>query len=474
MVQNILLSAKEYSHKSLAFSSTYMHDVGYPVHEVISVLFDEISSFVMKNCNALSLVHFVSSDDEICKKYMDEHSKRIFSFTTLPNMVECVHKNQHCDATNSLKCEIVFSDITQIDSNVIVNCTTVDMSADANIISKGIHDAAGFELEETCKYLVEQGVVLNVEYVVPTNASGVLCCERIYHINIPKLQQLPPSYNDINILSRTIYNCFTLAEEEMHTSLSIPGYCFTNGNEVLVDLVRSLTQAVSNFDSTNPVHLRNIYVVDSNQGEYRQLIEKYSHCLSDAKFQSTHHADDVAAESTKNDALFKIYGFVKEEVNAMQHEVIKLLNQVVISVTVNFDDIVGLLTVDDVNMIYELSEKNNVEINIQNALERVIVTGERQAVEKVCYQLQVIQMDLSYWIKEVHGYVYEWSVCTNVSQTTVYAHDICLKLEVAHRRGKNLVKFKQGDIMCTIDVQNMKEFGFAEVARVVKRKCPKM
>jgi O-acetyl-ADP-ribose deacetylase (regulator of RNase III)/RNA recognition motif-containing protein len=466
-IQNMLSAAKEYGDASIGMCCLGFDDKReFPPEEATVLLLDEVLSFVIRNPGVFSLVHIVASSDRAYESLVEEYDKRIESFIKkqlqtpeeLPlksnqNQAQSAKGNDSDSLTLKL---LIKNNIVEVEADVLVNCTSLDMKPDANEVSKAIVEAAGFDMEFMCQAFVDQGILLNDAMIVPMNASGILRCSKVYQVHIPPIE--PPSLIGLDTLENVITNCLKKAEEEQHSSLLIHSFfCIYNG-KVLNEAAAKLLEAIKKFAKMNPLHLKEIIVVTSARDLYAQLSQICTDFLVDigtngvyniSKSQEVRSVDRSQPEPVKFNLLFKLLGLTDESLSDANQEIKMFTNNLTINDTIDLKEIHSL-TNDITAKIYSIAYKYSVEAKIQNNLERVLITGGKMSVDRACDLIQRVVLSLS---KE-H---YKWSVLTD-NGAQVYNNQISLELEVAYRRNKPIHEMTIDREDYSFDIHLMKVF----------------
>ena len=87
--------------------------------------------------------------------------------------------------TGNITVEIVCGDITDDDSDVIVNTTLPELKLDSGAVSKAISRKAGPAMQQSCSLYIQQHKQLDDGKVCVTDATGQLKCKKVFHIVVP-------------------------------------------------------------------------------------------------------------------------------------------------------------------------------------------------------------------------------------------------------------------------------------------------
>ena len=147
--------------------------------------------------------------------------------------------------------EFVQGDITDDDSDAIVNPTNGDMClSSAGQVSTAILNKGGSELQIICNSIISQGYYLKRGLVCSTDSTDSLMCKKIFHINMY-------SQN----LTDVIFACLQQAELSQLTSIAFPAIG-TGGLGYDVDVAAQfICQPVIQFAQSLPNYVKNIRFV---------------------------------------------------------------------------------------------------------------------------------------------------------------------------------------------------------------------
>ena len=364
------------------------------------------------------------------------------------------------------------------------------MRHDANAISKAIHKAAGDDLKRACQNLRDQGVLLKDGFVVSTPASGLLRCNKIIHAHVPgKPKNRRPTDKETSTLKRVVSNCLTTADEEGESSIAFAAFCLGIGGFTVEESAEPTLEAIKEFALTKPPHLKEVSVYALDKALFPQYRDYFStYFASDATvtpLDSSKGPDGVSVtlqpvaiprQRTTTTTIggsagqktfkvsFWIHGTVAEKLSQAEKDVYRFIDDMIVDDMVDLGDMTNLLSQSDRENILKFASDQEVEINFQDRLNRVLVSGEERAVEKVCNDIQRRIMNLNNLLHQLH--MFEWLVTNRDGTEEPYKAEQAKQLEVAYQRKEEFVKLEIDGIKCIVNIRMMEET--EDISRVTK------
>ena len=479
IIENILLTAKDHGHKSIAIPCLGVANLGYSPEFSARIMFEEVVSFHYKHPTAITEFCFVVYRKSDEKPFFDEYDRRVKQLAKLstPSMpTTATGKPDH----GSLKVELFKGNLAREQTAVIVNSTSIDLREDANQISRAIFDFAGNDMRNACSSLVSSGLLLVDGIVIPTSASGELRCDKVYHVHVPgkEKREAPPTLPEASLMKKVIYNCLEMANNNKHESLSFPAFCLGIGNYTVEESGGLMFEAFEDFIRTSPQHLKTIRIIIHDQQKHDEFLKYFKGYFPNVSTESTgashaflspslsrktrsHHASPFAnlpqmPLCQKSSIRFKIYSIRKETLAIVEKELIKFINETIVSDMVDLGETTTLFGPSDLNKVYELARDNEVEVDVQPELERIIITGEEGAVEKLCNKVQLMKVELSSLINELQ--FFEWFTEDASGLQERYPPEAMRQIEVAYKRHLSAVEITVDNIAVTVNFANWEEF----------------
>ena len=166
--------------------------------------------------------------------------------------------------------EILQGDITEDNSDAIVNTTNEEMKLVGSGVAGAILQKGGPELQKICDALVSQGFRLQEGKVCDTPSTGNLKCFKIFHVVIP--------HNDKHLLAKTIAACLKRAEKLKLASISFPAIGTGNLGYNIEEAAQGICSSIIAFgQKTNPapVHVKRVRIIIFQQEMYQSFKDKF-------------------------------------------------------------------------------------------------------------------------------------------------------------------------------------------------------
>ena len=171
--------------------------------------------------------------------------------------------------TGSITVEVVCGDITDDDSDVIVNTTQSDLRLDSGAVSKAISRKAGPAMQQSCSLYIQQHKQLDDGKVCITDATGQLRCKKVFHIVVPGSKKA-------SIINQTIMLCLKEAERNQLKSIAIPAIG-TGGLSYKPGVAaQGMCEAIIEFGVTQPVHVQQVRIVIFLKDMYQLFVQKFN------------------------------------------------------------------------------------------------------------------------------------------------------------------------------------------------------
>ena len=246
----------------------------YPNDVVARVLMKETASFFQKNQGktSLQLVHFVIFDQKIYNAFQLMYEN--LSSPTSTNIPSSVTPSSHHSNTSSfgshqrkvrassesacsfplphgLSLELLQGDISDDDSDAIVNTTQENLKLVGFGVSGALLKKGGQALQDACDSAVAQGQTAKEGKVVFTRATGSLKCKEVFHI----------AFHGGRNLNKTVLSCLELAEKKKFSSISFPAIGTGTFDYPPAYAAKAIVDALQKFISSKPKHVKIIRMV---------------------------------------------------------------------------------------------------------------------------------------------------------------------------------------------------------------------
>ena len=451
-----------------------MVGLGYKPEFSARVLFEAVISFHYKYPNAITHFHFIVRRSVDEKAFYEEYNAKVLQFAKVSAPAP-----RDEGSGSAFKIEIIHGDLAQEKTEVIVNSTSVDIKEDANQISKAIFRASGNDMLNACTGLVSSGLRLTDGMVVPTSASGELRCDKVYHVHIPgkSKRDVLPTQAEGELFKKVVYGCLEIGEETRQESIAFPAFCLGVGNYTVEQSGGLMFEAFNEFTAKMaPKCLKEVRIVIYKKDLYEEFRLFYNQGISfgtvkkgransatpnsvmphppKQKPRSFTNAQ-LAPSSRKGTISFHIYG-IQTAILSNTEKILKtFINEIIVTDMVELGDTIKLFNQDDMDDFLDLATKNNVDIDIQHDLERIIVSGEDSAVEKVIDKVQRKKIELQVLTSELQ--VYEWYTENSAGVLECYSLDVMRQLEIAYKRKSPSITVTIDQVRVIIDLTKMEE-----------------
>ena len=209
---------------------------------------------------------------------------------------------------NGVTVEIVQGDLTDQNTDVIVNSTGSDMKYTSGV-SGAILRKGGSELIKACDAYITQRNQLDTGKVAITPASGSLRCKCVFHINVDPAQ-----------LQLAVITCLKEADSQKYQSISFPALATGNHKSSADRVANEMYKAFHQYALQNPQNTTLILVVIFQLELLDPFLKVFQHLCSDkptlssdddisSSYTNVLNADDVTSiENNTTSFWFRIFG----------------------------------------------------------------------------------------------------------------------------------------------------------------------
>ena len=196
---------------------------------------------------------------------------------------------------DSVTVEIIQGDITDQNTDVIVNSTGSDMKS-ASGVSGAILKKGGSELTKACETYIAQWKQLDTGKVAITPTSGGLKCKCVFHINVDPAQ-----------LQLAVTMCLKEADSKKYQSISFPAIATGNHKSSADRVANEMYKAFHQYALQTPKHTTLISVVIFQSELLDPFLRAFQNLCS-LKLKPTlssddEIADDISSTSTNADDI---------------------------------------------------------------------------------------------------------------------------------------------------------------------------
>ena len=171
--------------------------------------------------------------------------------------------------TGNVTVEVVCGDITDDDSDAIVNTTQSDLQLASGAVSKAISRKAGPAMQQSCSMYIQQHKQLSDGKVCITDATGQLRCKKVYHIVVPGSKKA-------SIVNQTVMLCLKEAERNQLRSIAIPAIG-TGGLSYKPSVAaQGMCEAIIEFGVTQIVHVQQVRIVIFLKDMHQVFVQKFN------------------------------------------------------------------------------------------------------------------------------------------------------------------------------------------------------
>ena len=495
-IKTILRTAQGEGASSIAIPSLGVANLNYPCKVAAGILFDEVVAFHARNRTAIQSFIFVIFREEDHKIFKQEHEARVTRAASL---------TQSLSAKKHLQVFIVNGDISDEQSDVIVNSTSVDMALTATRISQSISKKAGPNMQTLCSSFVQAGVTLKDARIISHAASGKLKCHKVYHAYVEKKRPgTPATASQTQLVKEVTENSLCKAEENRETSISFPVFCLGEGGYTVVESGHPMLEAIQEFTQRCPKFLNEIRIVildDKMFNTFKEMFFKFFSTsdvslpssrgrswLSRQLFEPMPKKEGVSiaiaqkpqAQHTQHyqptyqveecGAKIHIYCAESSAIEQIEQKLSEIIDKNIKTDTVDLEDLTSLLGKDDIDELFEICHQKCVSVNLQKKMGRLLIEGEVTAVDKARIQIELKLLEFRKVTTELH--MYEWSCIDEEGHTHIpYSPEVCFQLEKAYQKKLSSVETVVEDLPVVINLQSttMTETDNAGIQRVVKR-----
>ena len=170
--------------------------------------------------------------------------------------------------TGNLTVEVACGDITDDDSDVIVNTTLPELQLASGAVSKAISQKAGPSMQQNCNKYIKQYRRLEEGKVFITQATGLLRCKKVFHV-------VAPSNKKATSLNLTVTTCLKEAEHNKAQSIAFPAIGTGGLSYSPKNAAQGICEAIIEFALTQPVFLQQVKIVVFQKDMHQIFVQKF-------------------------------------------------------------------------------------------------------------------------------------------------------------------------------------------------------
>ena len=269
---------------TIAFPALGAGNLNYPQNVVADIMVSTITSYLKTNLASthIKTVKLVIFMDKTFTEFNKLLKRKPDSSPTMPPTVSArSHHEQPVSyhrgvidptavesfAVGSVNVEILQGDITEDDSDAIVNTTNEMMQLVGSGVAGAILQKGGPDMQKVCDAVISQGFKLQEGKVCDTPATGQLKCKKIFHV---------VATDDHNqLLGKTISACLKRAEKLKFSSIAFPAIGTGMSGYTLDDAAHSICSSIIAFGQSSPVHVKQVRIVIFQSAMYQSFKDKF-------------------------------------------------------------------------------------------------------------------------------------------------------------------------------------------------------
>ena len=290
-VQKCLKECEQKGAHSIAFPALGAGNLGYPPKVVAEAMITTVQNhYKINTTSCITEVKFVIFKDDTYKEFKGFLSDSTISThsidipETLPyispphNSTASYHTTPSSFAYMQLQSldtfkageivvEIVHGDITNDDSDVIVNTTHSDLQLATGTVSRAILEKAGAIMQQNCQMYIEEHKKLTEGEICITQATGQLRCKLVFHIVVPNTKKA-------NKISETVTTCLKEADNSKLKSIAIPAIGTGGLSYDSKVTAHGMYEAIVSFGQAYPLYLQRIRIVVFKKEMHQIFVQK--------------------------------------------------------------------------------------------------------------------------------------------------------------------------------------------------------
>ena len=279
ILQKCLQVCEQKSASSVAFPSLGTGNLGYPPNIVAKVMVTTVQNYYkVYRATCIRSVKFVIFKDNIYKEFeglllqqsdstISNHGADIPEVLPYMSPLRSLWSAFATFRIGEVVVEVVCGDITNDDSDVIVNTTQSFASLQLPPIAQ--LQKAGVAMQQSHQMYIEQHKQLAEGNICVTQPTGQLKCKLIFHIVVPHIKK----HSKIN---QTVTSCLKQAESNELMSIAIPAIGI---EELSCDpkvVAHGMYEAVIGFGETQPIFLQQVRIIILKQDKYQIFVKKFN------------------------------------------------------------------------------------------------------------------------------------------------------------------------------------------------------
>ena len=289
-----MIKSEELKASSIAFPALGTGNLCYPADVAAEVMIKAVADHIDKNLTTttikmVKMVIYTDTDYQQFCHTLSEVSKTITVTSSVkttsttatvltatpaivpspkPSPVSSYHPHiAESQSVGNVTIEIIVGDITDDDSDVIVNPTNDRMDLTGSAVSTAILKKAGPDLQKKGDSITSQGYRLHPDKACCTPAVGNLRCKNVYHILVCGTD-----------IAKAVTVCLEEAEANHLSSVAFPAIGTGALGNSLSTAAQNMCESVVTFGQHNPTSVNRIRVIVFQHDMVQDFIHQLTLC----------------------------------------------------------------------------------------------------------------------------------------------------------------------------------------------------
>ena len=409
---------------SIAFPSIGTGNLRFPNDVVANIMVDEIINFLTSQktspIKAVHLVIFMSDTFQAFQQVLAGHGTSKASpmpvqhqFAAYQHMSHHLTQSRkyrlvgsrsstkssttettesHNFTVGKLRIRVIQGDITEDDSDVIVNPTNAKMKLEGAGVAAALLRKGGIELQKLCNTAIGNIKVLEGENVAKTPSAGNLKCKELFHINFEG--------RDHKRFMKVVSACLNEANQQ-HSSIAFPAIGTGVHGYPPREAATSMLQAIQNFAPKSHM-VKQIHVVIFQPSVYQEFVAVFQNpekflqpgmLRRAARYVGSLISGDSTTDpevltvdedtSVCEELEIKLYGKTENAVTNAERMVENLIDENFSDKNID-DPLIETLPEEEIHKLRNKCKELHVEITVDRSiLKRIRLKGNRASVDAV-------------------------------------------------------------------------------------------
>ena len=282
LVQKCMETCDKLKASTIAFPALGAGNLNYPQNVVADVMVSTIAAYLKANhsttcIKTVKLVIFMDNTytefDKVLSSKPSVAGSSLAQGSPDSSSAETFHSTIAASAAevfmaSNVKVEIMQGDITEDDSDAIVNTTNEKMQLVGAGVAGAILQKGGPEMQTVCDALVSQGIRLHEGKVCDTPATGTLKCLKVFHVVVP--------HKNKQMLGKTIAACLKRAEKLRLISIAFPAIGTGVLGYSLEEAAHGICSSIIAFGQKDPMYVKRVRIIIFQKQMYQSFMDKFT------------------------------------------------------------------------------------------------------------------------------------------------------------------------------------------------------